>query len=518
MRETHAKHTAREGLMVLALLIAALLLGLGIIDDSHVWGDDFAGYILEGKAIAEGTVREQTELNAVLHPSPRVYGDVTAEGPLVYVWGMPMILSLVYALVGYDRPMGQAIICYKLPGAVFFAVFIAVLYLFYRRRFSYAVSLFLTALMCLHPQLIAEVNYVGTDIPCLAASTLSLLLIDVFLGERRPRGRVLAGIALGAALWFTCEVRLNGMTVVLAVLLAHVLWLLRERPRGRALAAHALPWLVFAALYGVTRIFLPAATSNTSHIARGATSWIFYNLSYYDGLIQKWVMAMLPEGLPLREYAHVALYAAVIAGILTQDIRSHLHLIVLLVGTYGVLYLLPYVQDLRYMFNILPVMLMFAAYGVRFAAGKIAAHISGAGIRRGCLAACCVIMALTAGSMLCRTLAWERQERAGRDRRYEAYSPEMTDMFAYVLDHVDEDDVIAFFKPRLLYLSTGRVGIVPGVNGNLFKHADYILLRKEPEEIRWTMWQELWDETTLEYENDGFELYSLSEAYKNAEW
>ena len=46
------------------LILAALSVTTGMTD----WGDDFAGYINEGMAIADGRFDEQNDINFFYHP------------------------------------------------------------------------------------------------------------------------------------------------------------------------------------------------------------------------------------------------------------------------------------------------------------------------------------------------------------------------------------------------------------------------------------------------------------------
>lgn len=506
--------------MLTALLVFALVLvlGLGILNQGHEWGDDFAGYILQAQALVHGDVEEMAQRMAVLHPSPRSFEEgVVDDSPLVYVWGLPMVLSLVYRAVGYDAPVGETIIYYKIPGAVFFAVFAAALFLLYRRRFSYAVSLFLTFMLVSHRQLFGEINSVMTDIPCLAASCVSLLSVELFLHERRPGPKALLGILLGAAMWYTAVVRLNGITVVLCVLLCHGLALLGRRDAARPL--HLLPWAVFLALYAVTYRLLPMPNSNASHMAGLTLNRIKDNILAYNALFMAFTGDMLPAWVPGRGALLVLLYALTAAGLVDRGLRrEELHLSVLLCGTGAALLTLPYVQGLRYTFVILPLMLLFAAYGAAAAGRLIGRALRGAGSRRAALGIACGVMLAVSLLRLGDLTQWriDDLERGGREQLYEAYHPASRDIYAYIGAHVEEDAVIAYMKPRLLYLNTGRMSMAVGVNGHHFYDADYLLtLRGFQDEVGGIVWPELREELTPVYENPVYELYRISDAYRS---
>ena len=76
------------------LFIGAATLTKGVPD----WGDDFAAYMSEGMAIADGEFHEQTVRNYTMHPSPLTLE--ASEDGLVYVWGYPLMLSGIYKLTG----------------------------------------------------------------------------------------------------------------------------------------------------------------------------------------------------------------------------------------------------------------------------------------------------------------------------------------------------------------------------------------------------------------------------------
>ena len=510
-----SRRDIRTAVLIFALV---LVLGLGILNQGHEWGDDFAGYILHARALVQGDVEEMAQRMAVLHPSPRSFEEgVVDDSPLVYVWGLPMVLSLVYRVVGYDAPVGETIIYYKIPGAVFFAVFAAALFLLYRRRFSYAVSLFLAFMLVSHRQVFGEINSIMTDIPCLAASCVSLLSVELFLDERRPGRKALLGILLGAAMWYTAVVRLNGITVVLCVLLCHGLALLGRRDAARPL--HLLPWAVFLALYAVTYWLLPVPNSNASHMAGLTLNRIKDNILAYNALLESFAGDMLPAWVPGRGALLVLLYALTAAGLVDRGLRrEELHLSLLMCGTGAALLMLPYVQGLRYMLVILPLMLLFAAYGAAAAARLIGRALRGAGSRRMARGIACGVMLAVSLLRLGDLAQWRIDDlkRGGREQLYEAYHPASRDIYAYISAHVEEDAVIAYMKPRLLYLNTERMSLAVGVNGHHFYDADYLLtLRNFEDEVGGIVWPELREELTLVYENPVYELYSISDAYRS---
>ena len=346
----------------------------------------------------------------------------------------------------------------------------------------------------------------------------ALLGIEVFVSETRTRRKTMYGALLGAALWYTAVVRLNGMSVVIGVLLSHVLYLARAYKTEKNRLLHLLPWALFACLYLLVRLCLPEVDSNTSDMAGVTLNRIKDNILYYYSLMQRFFGGMLPAWMPGRNCLHLAVYALMAAGLIDRGWRSaEIHLTILLCGTGAALLALPYEQDVRYLFGILPLMLLFAGYGMAALVRAAGRCVRSARVRR---AAVCVGTASMLAVSLLRMgdlSAWKQEWKnsGGRERLYEAYHTASKDIYAYISEQVEEDAVIAYIKPRVLYLNTGRMGFVTGVNGHHFYDADYILtFQDRADEVGAIIWPELDAELTLVYENPGYELYRISDAYR----
>ena len=269
--------------------------------------------------------------------------------------------------------------------------------------------------------------------------------------------------------------------------------------------------VTMAALGWMTRIYLPEATSNDAHIAGGPNWWILHNILAYDNEIKNWIVQMLPTGMPLAGYARFVLYALVLIGVVTHGLRENLHLTALTIGTFAVLYLLPYFQGIRYLYNVLPLLLLFAAYGGSYLVHVLAKHPAAQWVVRAAFGALLALAVLGTAQNAVRS-GVQHLQSGGASRRYDAYSDEMTDMFTYIYRNTQEEAVIAFFKPRLLYLNTGRAGFAPDVGGHALSEADYVLMpsAQEFDYMREEIKPELRSRMELVYDNGGFELYRLA--------
>ena len=503
----HAHHLDRLTALTLAVV---LFVGCCLFfDASHPIGDDFAAYILEGKAIAEGTLEKQTQVNRFLHFGVRYDPEVPEASELVYVWGYPLLLSIVYRLVGYDLDQPQLIYYYKIPSFLCFALFTAVLFLFYRKRFPYAVSLLLT--VCMSFSLFPEAGLIQTDIPFLFLTFLSFWLYEVFRDTGRPRKKAKLAVLLGAAMWYTVETRLNGFTVLAIIALQQVLWLWKHRPKKKEIPLHLLPWLSMLALVGISACFLPFATSNSSDVGQGS---LLRGLKFYYNLIGGWILELVPHSLAVvLNYLYVGLLVLFVIGFLVRGFRSEFGYALFLAGTILVNAMLPYEQGLRYVFNILPLILMFMAWGAFFLYDTARRLFRSPLWKKSVTVAACVLLVLFSGLKLhsiYSTIPWlyQEQERKAALAWENIYTDSCLEAFRFVRDNTAPEAVISFIKPTALYLNTGRMACSPGTKGLQPEEADYYM--------EFAVWhgkhvpEETLAEMTPVFSNEGIHIYKVN--------
>ena len=258
----------------LAFFVALIvfLTVLSTLDNDCMWGDDFAAYISEGIAIAEGRFGQQVAMNSFMHPSPLPKEAVGND--LVYVWGYPLILAMVYKLVGFDTVGFQSVIFYKLPSLVALSLMAALMYRFFRLRFKKVTAFILSILLCLHTCYVAAVSSIYSDIVFLLLSWLCFYLVERLVGADPGAPRSITAFLLGICMWACCSVRLNGSSVIAVAALIQLIHLIKNRRKldPAAVGRHLLPYgsLILLSLIFNYLILLPA-TSNMSDL--GAATW-----------------------------------------------------------------------------------------------------------------------------------------------------------------------------------------------------------------------------------------------------
>lgn len=500
------RYSRRDIVIALSFALLVLILSLLSLYPSCNWGDDFAAYINEAIAIANGTFEQQAALNYYMHPSVMPEGT---DGTLVYVWGYPLLLSAVYAIFGYDTVNYSSIIYYKLPSVICFAAFSALLFLFMRRRFSVRGSVIITSAFCGLPVFYELINSVYSDVVYMFFCMLSLLLIELYFSQPCVRKRLISGIILGAVLWYSYEVRLNGLTLLVVFMICHVAALIREKSfKISELHVQLAPYITYVLLLLLfERLILLPPTLNSGDVVGMKFSTFVSNALYYIILLVDTIRAsintalvfFIPNTLLSKLPQHtfdflfnisnilswcVLLLTAI--GVFTRGLKQNLQLTIYAVGSAVGTCALPYTQGLRYLFGVLPVFALFTAYGSGFVVSSIKTHIKppakqpSAGLSF-TLSLLTILLSISLFAQIfnmdidnIRSITAEKDSiHSGMDG---AYSEDAINVYNFICTNTATDDIITFHKPRALFLNTGRLSFSYLYNNRSPLEADWCIL------------------------------------------
>ncbi|MBQ8217278.1 MAG: hypothetical protein IJZ91_04870 [Oscillospiraceae bacterium] len=513
-------------LAILFLTVCIGFLAFGHLNNSCQWGDDFAAYINQGIAIAEGTFDEQIRLNYLMHPS--FMPDEAVDGELVYVWGYSLLHTLIYKLVGFDRVNFSSIVYYKLPTVIALTLMAGLMYLFLRRRFGVKLSLFTAIMFCTYSGFYTFIDAVISDFVFLFFALLSFYICELFLTAAGRRKTILA-LIWGITLWFMYEVRLNGIAVLLICALAHIIRIVSQIRKCGSLASflhenkkeliiQLLPYIIFFALRLFSEAIFAPATSNSSDLNDTNLGIIYGNLLNYTVLFKEWYASMwgnLVSALLLFGYtpknslllfnvvdilSYIS-FALCFVGIIFDGIKRNFHYTVFLGAYIFVASMLFYSSGMgmRYIFPTLPIMLMFTGYGFMRVVKLVKLPFK--------MKKCADFAAVVLTALLCFGFIYPLYSSA-RDNiasdytatkladSDNAYSPSAIEAYNFVSENIPEDSVIGYFKPRALYLNTQRraVTLTSMLNHSL-DEVDYYLIYKnmiidpEPTEDFVAIWE-----------------------------
>lgn len=499
-----------------------------------IGSDDFAAYLNEAVAIANGDVPQMLHRNAFMDS-----GRVPETGELMYSWGYPLMLAPIYRLVGWDIARPELILYYKLPSVLCLALTAAVLVLFFRRHVSLPVAVGLAVLSTCSYSMLTECNRVQNDIAGLLFSCLSLLCTEKYAevsqaaAGHTQRRTALRPILLWATLCAVCffwaaQIRLNGIAVV--PVCAVYLLLNLPKPEGvhpqlRRIGRLLLPMALFGALYLLSGLVLPPATSNSGDIGQITLQGVWKNMVFYYRLLKQAVSEAVPYMLHLQR---LPLLLAVIGAALGLRSRKTAHLSLFMLGTVCILCLLRYEQGFRYTMHIYPLLILFAALALqtvyRFVLRRLPQGRPKAVVRRGTAVLLAAYFAVFAGITVqfgATVMAHEKTVMHTRERNI--FNDDAVALYGAVRAQVPPQAVVVTNRPRAMYLNTGRLAktfpepyaAVPALNLPAGVPSWLVSYHERPVAVGRSLAQyqpyldQLQLQAELRYQNNQFALYEL---------
>ena len=444
------------GILIVLLLISSTL-SLSLLTRGHLWWDDFASYILQAQSLLNGSTREFIQRNTFT-----IQESSYLLGPIAYPWGYPLLLAPILAVFGLK------VLSLKALSTIFYLLFLIVFHQLARLRLPATWSLFLTAMLAFNPILLQAHDLILSDIPFLFFSTLALFLIDKFIRLDERESTPLASAAIGVVIFAAFAIRTNGILLLGALGVAQ---LLRYWPVGeirRNLRTILLPYLFFGLLSALGSLLLPdGQESYFTHYALLTPRLLLDNLSYYLRL-----PAGMFEGIPLDGLFAALVIFSFLPGLFAGP-RKQAAFLAYMILTFALFITWPERQGLRFLFPILPLILLAAAEGWHLVLGNLPAERrpivrwTGAG-----LAGALVILSLVTSTYV----SWVNLQN-GRTING-PFDPVSSEMFEFVREQTSPEGVVIFFKPRVLRLLTDRDAFMTNTCED-FSRADYVVFHEK---------------------------------------
>lgn len=503
----------------LILLCASSVISFSSLTDGHHWGGDFSQYIMQARSILAGNPSGFVKENRIMlqESSPPPFC------PVAYPWGFPVLLAPFYAASGED------ILVLKLPGVIFYLLFLYTLYWGFRKYHS-APWLFALILFCsLNPETIISLNEIGSDIPFLFFSTICLVFIRRIIVERKYLlSSTWDPVLLGAMIAMAFFIRTNGFLLLPALGFAQLAMTLQrleqnttqKRSRFRNIAScigkhrqhvfyHIQPYLVFFILVLLWNIMLPAGGS--SHLEH--LKWITPDTLYRNFIFHYKLCLSFFSTIPHRGLIFWITVPLFIWGFCVRY-RSDHFIFVYIILTFGLYITWPHQPAFRFILPVMPLYISFVFTGIE-RLGKISTprwRISWNTV------------SIVSVILIISWFGWKTVKKSFRnlqqDRKMTSgpYSQTSMEMFSFIKEQTDPKSTIEFFKPRVMRMITGRKCVrLTEVKG--FSRVDYLCMYVRANEDAYKMQITLEEFTSLSaqkriqlvYENKEFSVYKLTD-------
>ncbi|MGI9120501.1 MAG: hypothetical protein ACR2G7_10365 [Acidimicrobiales bacterium] len=474
--------TAREfgliAVIVIFIAVVARTMQLG----GHDWGDDFALYMRQAKALNIGNIGEVIADNRFSVDNSGWH----TFSPYAYPWGWPLLVAPLYALFGLNYGV------FKLLEIAAFCTFLLLFFAITKPRVGARAATLLTLLIGLSFDYVGATNTVLSDIPYLGFVGLSLWWLD----RCRVRGILSINrrdlVILGLLLAYTYNIRREGAALLLSLASLHFAVVAPAVVRERSLRFLRecdwrqifLPYITFALSVVVFHLLLPTV------LLAPAGGVGLQNVSsriagYKDILAQQ--IGLKPLGEPIQlfhnevlgRYVLLLLVLLAVVGLVTRLLcafREDLAIAAYLCGSSLILLLLPF-QDNRYLFTITPFLVYFAYHAILYTPEGTRSRSPVAHQLLSLAPVVCLAgLVLLNAQILDHAFDYYRQPGYVLDG---PESPEAREMFAAVEDRTRSDAVILFFRSRAMTLYTDRQSIMGADLNDVLQRADWYVMKKD---------------------------------------
>lgn len=459
-----------------------------MIYPGHNWGGDFSQYIAQARALVMHDIPGWYEKNLYI-----IEHSNKGLGSTVYPWGLPVALYPVYQLFGLNLYAFKALIIMYLSGSI------VAVFCLYKRKTSPWYAVMMTLMVAVNPVYLVATDSIQSDIPCLFFTILALLFGDYHLKSEKHHFR--NAFLTGLFIFLAVQMRTMSFALLLALLCTDFMIftgsVLQKKLGGdkpdihlyqhSKWYYHLVPYFVFIVLDQFTNLILPRA---------GGTYLDYFSLSYAS--IKK-MMKLYKSGFEIiyGKLFGVFIVLAIIG--MVYVFKKEMYLVFYCSGTVVMLLLYDYYQQSRFLYSVFPGILLMSKYGmdcILFHTKKRLADWAYASV-----------IVITIGLYVWQLFTIELPYCNRIKGPIDAYSTDALNTYQYINDHISDDSVIYFFKPRVLYLNTNNYCYTGEDDPDMIEEADYVLFwcNDFQDKIKERVMDN--DDYSLIYQNDQFFLY-----------
>lgn len=464
--------TTGRNLLVLILLGVCMHIGLRV-QDGHNWGGDFSLYIAQTIAVLDGSIESLREANLFTS-----LNSSKVLGPVLYPIGFPILLCPIYKLFGLN------FIAMKLFSSTFLLLSLLVSYLLFRKELNNElVALLLVAIIGFHKQILKYSDHILSDFPFLCFS-----LVTIFLITRKIT--IWRYFLIGVFIFLSVSIRYVGIVLIPTLVIQQLVVLRKPAQRTpQALLQHSTPYVVFGVLYVLSSwIYEPGYGIQVDLMSRISIEKVTANFWRYLNFLSNFFLGNIAKGsFWAGLFAAIVFIPLCLKGVV-ESFKNHTVLAVYPFIYIIALILWPSSNGIRLLIPAIPFLIFLIAKGLlsitRFKHFKLTliAFLT------------LLFFNMTSESVRSTYSAFNRDTN-------NAFSDEMKSHYNYIDNQVGENQVIGFFKPRVLRLFTNRNSYYNSENDYDPKMAQFALV-KNSEQIRFP--------GTPVHRTDNYTLYKLN--------
>ncbi|WP_340817895.1 glycosyltransferase family 39 protein [Methanolobus sp. WCC4] len=494
--------------VILVTLITSAIYSISFLN-GHNWGGDFAHYILQAKALVDGNVNEVIQLCIY-----RSENSSIIFAPTLVAWGYPLLLAVVYYLVGFN------ILAFKMVTSLFFFMSFFIVYLLFREKVKDGHVLFLVMLVAFNPYFFEFKENVLTEFVFFFFGLLTIYIIQhVIIEKKLLLQKYVDYVILLVFLFFSYNIRAQGVLLLPTLALCYCI-ANKDVFYNRNLLSMIKrkdiyffsPIIVLSALVLILVIH-KIPTTNTEYFINGSLIETLMAVPFLSNMfmyfkVWSWFFSP-PSSLSMLVYGMTLPF--VIAGVLNNYKKDYLYIL------YASITLITlssiHRPVFRYIITLFPFYMYFFLVGIsRIPTDSfIPRNLNPFNWKLANIA--CIILILY--SIIGMALVYDDLKHLEISDTYGPYSASSVEMFAYIKNNTSEEDVIVFWKPRVMTLYGDRRSIlILNLDEFLESDARFVVYDKtELHEYNQLMGATIKDQDNhfkLVYENDIFEIFEIN--------
>lgn len=408
------------------ILINLIILMVGVfylttIKEGHNWSGDFSMYIHHAKNIAEGIDYKCTGyIYNPFHPS---------LGPKTYPPIFPLLLSPIYKWLGLN------VTAMKIEIILIFLASLFILFLTFRGELPFQYVVTMIVIIGFSPYFWHFRDNILSDIPFLFFVYLSLFSIRyAYHSDKSQRFQLLCSILVGLLIYFSYGTRSLGLVLIPSLLIYD---LIRSKKPTQFAIIVTLLSVIFVVLQ---TIFFHSDRSYFDQLVINPKV-IYYNLFSYTGELS--ILWDNGYSHSLQRLLFMVVCGLAIIGYIAR-IKDRITILEIFLPLYVVSVVTwPAYQGARFFIPVMPLYIFYAFVGLKridfFQRKRIERFLF-----------ITLIAAIFVSYASKYTKVDYGQLREGISKK------ETIDLFDYIKENTDKEDVFIFQKPRVLSLFTGR--------------------------------------------------------------
>lgn len=472
------------------LIVIIFLFYLVTIVDDHNWGGDFSMYILNAKNIASGLPYAQT--GYIYNP------DVSYYGPPAYPPVFPLMLSPFILVWGVQLQLLKLPVIFCFIGALFFLN-----NRFLNKEMSLVVKITSLITIGICPYFFFFSENILSDLPFLFLCYLALHSINLQNdGAKTNKEKFGMAILTGLLIYLAYGTRSVGLALLPVALLADFF-------HHKKITLYFIVTLFSSLVFIFLQYLLIPQTGSYldqfNFSLHGLLAGILDTISDY--------LTLLGHIFPFKNQTLVnscllLLSVSFVVGVINRFKKKITSFEIFFFVYLGVLCLWPAFQGERFLIPVIPLFFLYAIEGFE----KITLLFKWIWLRKSLSILLLAFVISLYGSIYLKSFP---------RTNYDIKKPATQELFRFVSNETSKDDVILFFKPRVLALFVERQSVamaIPASDGDTLGRmkelgVDYVILRKNyPYEIQPELNEFLMGNASnfkLIYENSEFNVYRV---------